>query len=66
MPSIDQSIFDEGLVTVAEAAAFLRISRSQLYELLNRGEIPSIRILSSRRIPKKGLLEFAVKCGNPV
>jgi excisionase family DNA binding protein len=43
------------LLTVDEAAQLIRISRSKLYELLQRREIPSIAIGRSRRIPADGL-----------
>jgi excisionase family DNA binding protein len=43
------------LLTVDEAAQLIRISRSKLYELLQRREIPSIAIGRSRRIPAEGL-----------
>ena len=39
------------LLTVPEAAEALAISRSKLYELLASGEVASIRIDGSRRIP---------------
>jgi excisionase family DNA binding protein len=39
------------LVTVEEAARLLHVGRSMIYELMNRGEIPSLRIGSARRIP---------------
>lgn len=46
------------LVTIAEAAAALGISRSALYELVLAGEIPSVKIGRARRIPVKSLEEF--------
>ena len=39
------------LYTVAEAAAMCGISRSHFYGLLQRGEVPSVAIGRSRRIP---------------
>jgi excisionase family DNA binding protein len=35
----------------AQVAVMLEISRSKTYELISRGEIPSIRIGSSVRVP---------------
>ena len=46
------------LLTVPEAAAALAISRSKLYELLAGGEVASIRIDGSRRIPLTALEEY--------
>ena len=34
-----------------EAAALLRLSRSAFYQLLSRGEIPSVRVGRARLIP---------------
>lgn len=45
-------------VTVAEAASLLRLSRSQMYALIQRGEIRSIKIGNSRRIPIVVLEEY--------
>jgi excisionase family DNA binding protein len=43
------------VLTVEEAAAVLRIGRSAAYEAVKVGEIPSIRIGRSLRIPKHQL-----------
>ena len=43
------------LVTADEAAGFLSLSRSQVYELAKRREIPSIRIGRSVRFPLDAL-----------
>lgn len=44
--------------TVAEAADALRIGRSKLYELLASGEIESIHIGRSRKIPATALSDY--------
>lgn len=41
-----------------EAARMLMISRSQLFELLARGEIESVKIGRLRRIPHDALLVY--------
>jgi excisionase family DNA binding protein len=46
------------LLTVPEAAGALAISRSKLYELLASGDVASIRIDGSRRIPLNALEEY--------
>ncbi len=43
------------LVKVEEAARLCRISRSRMYELMATGEVPSLSIGRSRRIPLDGL-----------
>lgn len=46
------------LLTVAEAAVRLGCGRSFLYKLLMRGEISSVTLGRSRRIPVAALEEF--------
>ncbi len=49
----------EGLLTVREAAEFLRFSRSRLYELMDAGELAYVKIGRSRRVPRRGVVELA-------
>ena len=42
----------------AEAAEALRVSRSKLYELMNRGEIPWVRVGRVRRVPVEALRQL--------
>lgn len=42
-------------LTVSELAAYLRVSRRKAYELVSNGEVPSIRVGSSLRIPREAL-----------
>ena len=46
------------LLTPAEAAQALGISRSKLYELLRAGTLESVRIDRLRRIPIQALHEY--------
>jgi len=46
------------VLTVDEAASFLRISRSQIYVLLKAGELKSIKISGSRRLLESQLIDF--------
>jgi excisionase family DNA binding protein len=39
------------LVRVEEAARILSFSRSLIYQMLDRGELPSVRCGTARRIP---------------
>ena len=43
------------LVRVEEAARLLSLSRSTIYEMLDRGELPSVRRGTARRIPLAAL-----------
>jgi len=49
---------DPHVLTVEEAADFLRVGRSAAYEAVRRGEIPSVRIGRSIRIPRHRLEEM--------
>jgi excisionase family DNA binding protein len=46
------------LVRVEEAARLCDISRSRMYELVATGEVPSVSIGRSRRIPVDGLRDW--------
>lgn len=46
------------LVTMTEAAALLSINRSRLYRMIADGQIRTIRIGKSRRVPVSTLQEF--------
>jgi excisionase family DNA binding protein len=46
------------LLSPAEAAAHLSIGRSKVYELMRLGELRSVKIGASRRIPQAALVDF--------
>ncbi len=46
------------LLTVAQACNRLHISRTTLYALLRRGELPSLKIPGARRIPESTVQAF--------
>lgn len=48
---------NQRLLTVPEAAKLLRIGRNLAYELVSRGEIPSIRLGRLIRVPRAALEE---------
>jgi len=49
---------DKLLYTPVEAAHALGVSRSTIYVLIANGQVPSVRIGASRRVPAEGLREF--------
>ncbi|KJE21497.1 DNA-binding protein, excisionase family [Frankia torreyi] len=49
------------LLTPTEAAELLGVSRSTIYELMNSGDIESVRIGRSRRIPSAALVTFVAR-----
>lgn len=52
-------LLNDGLMNVAEAAAFLRLSRSTVYTLMDSGKLGYVKIGAARRIPKRALVELA-------
>lgn len=42
----------------AEVAALLALSRSEVYRMIERGEIPSVRIGRSVRVPRRWVEEL--------
>jgi len=46
------------LLTVAEAARRLSLSRSKVYALIARGEIESVKVDGSRRVPADALVAY--------
>jgi excisionase family DNA binding protein len=57
----NEGLVSEGLCRVGEAARFLGVSRSTLYQLMDRGELPYVKLGKARRIPRNGLVELAAK-----
>lgn len=46
------------VITVPQLARFLGIGRNNAYDLVNRGEIRTVKIGRTIRIPKSALIEF--------
>jgi excisionase family DNA binding protein len=51
-------MIDPVLLTVAECAAALSVSRARAYELVAAGTIPVVRIGRTMRVPTKALEEW--------
>jgi excisionase family DNA binding protein len=49
------------LLTVPETAAYLRISRNTAYEIVKRGELPSVRLGRVIRVPRASLDAWIVE-----
>jgi excisionase family DNA binding protein len=49
------------LLRPEEAAEVLAIGRNKLFELLASGELESVRLGGSRRVPLDGLVEFVAR-----
>ena len=48
----------DGCLSIPQAVALTQISRSRMYELMDSGQVPSLKVGSRRLIPRKGLLRF--------
>ena len=46
-----QTLVNEGLATVQQAAQFLGVSRGKLYAIMERGELRYCKLGKNRRIP---------------
>jgi excisionase family DNA binding protein len=49
------------LLSVAEAAKLLRVGRTLAYEMIARGELPSVRLGRTIRVPRSSLQEWIVQ-----
>jgi excisionase family DNA binding protein len=56
---------DKLLLRPEEAAEVLSIGRSRLYELLGSGELDSVRIGTSRRVPAEELVRYVERLRRP-
>lgn len=54
-----ESLVSDGLLSVPDAAKFLSISRSAVYQLMQSGRLPYVHLGRSRRIPKRSLVSLA-------
>jgi excisionase family DNA binding protein len=52
----------EGFADVHEAAAYLSMSRSSVYKLMDSGDLQYAKFGKARRIPWRALREFAQRC----
>ena len=52
---------EDGLMTVMEAASFLGLSRSTIYNMMDSGELQSAKLGRSRRIPRRCVIELAAR-----
>jgi excisionase family DNA binding protein len=51
----------EGALEVPEASIFSGLTRTNLYEHMQRGELPFVKIGKRRLIPKRALVELLKK-----
>lgn len=56
---MDEQTVADGLMNVSEAMAFLAVARSTLYQLMETGQLPYVKIGRARRIPRRALIQLA-------
>ena len=56
-----RALVEEGLLTIGQAEIFAGLSRSMLYCLMSKGELPFVKIGACRRIPRSALVALAAK-----
>jgi excisionase family DNA binding protein len=54
-----KELVGEGMATVEEGQSYLRLSRSMIYALMDKGLLAYVKIGRSRRIPRRALIELA-------
>ncbi|MBM4071005.1 MAG: helix-turn-helix domain-containing protein [Planctomycetes bacterium] len=55
----NDEILLDGLERVSQSAAFLGVSRSQIYKWISEGVLPSVKIGHSRRVPIRSVRDLA-------
>ena len=56
-----RELVSDGLQTVLEVARFLGVSRATVYNYMDAGELPFVKLGRSRRIPKKAAVHLAAR-----
>jgi hypothetical protein len=51
-------LVEDGVCTIPEAQSFSRLSRSDLYSRMERGELPYVKLGKRRMIPRRALVEM--------
>jgi excisionase family DNA binding protein len=52
----------DGFLTVAEAAEFLKLCKATIYVLCDRGKLTYAKFGRSRRVPRRALIAYAESC----
>jgi Helix-turn-helix domain len=59
MASDEVGLVQDGLMTVPEAQEFSRLSRSDLYARMERGDLAYCKLGKRRMIPRRAMVEMA-------
>ncbi len=49
---------DERILTIPQVASYLQLSKSKVYSMVSRGEIPHVKFGKSVRVRETGLKEW--------
>lgn len=55
---MDRPLPEVRFLTVAEVAAVMRVSKMTVYRLLHAGELPSVRVGRSFRVPEQAVHDY--------
>ena len=53
-----RTVVADGLMTVREATEYLSVSRSKLYEMMEKGELAYVKLGRCRRIQRRDLIDL--------
>ena len=56
-----ESLVSDGLMRVQAAAQFLGLSRASVYQLMDRGELPWVKLGRARRVPRRAVVDLAAR-----
>jgi hypothetical protein len=59
MATDEMGLVEDGLMTVPEAQEFSRLSRSDLYARMERGDLAYCKLGKRRMIPRRAMVELA-------
>jgi excisionase family DNA binding protein len=51
----------EGIMTIPEVAEYLKLSKSKVYDLAKRGQLPTIKIGKNVRVRESDLIQWIEK-----
>ena len=58
-PVKDAELMADGLDRIPDAAQFLKVSATTIYQLMSNGRLPFVKIGKCRRIPHKAVVDLA-------
>ena len=61
MADKNNEILMDGLMRVHEVAGYLGLSRSKVYEIMSKGELPWAKFGRARRIPRRAVVELVAR-----